>query len=125
MIYLAYFLNNIASLQARFGGWPRDKSPFSLGRWGIPINILALIYGGLMIIIFLWIGGLRSVYTNPALNSVFTAWANIPVLNVIGNIPIFEFSLLVLLIIGAIYWFGFKRRGIIASSEKSAEALAD
>src|SRR6266480_298807 len=58
MIYLSYFMNNIASLNARFKGWPREKSPFSLGRWGIPINVLALIYGGLMIINFLWFGGL-------------------------------------------------------------------
>jgi urea carboxylase system permease len=125
MIYLSYFMNNVASLNARFKGWPREKSPFSLGRWGIPINVLALIYGGLMIINFLWFGGLRSIYTNPALNSVFTSWSSIPVLNVIGTIPIFEFSLLVLFVIGAIYWFGFKRRSVVAISEKSAEALAD
>ena len=96
LIYVSYFMNNIASLNARFKGWPREKSPFSLGRWGIIVNVLALIYGGLMIINFLWYGGLRSVYTNPALNLVFTSWANIPVLSTIGNIPIFEFSLIVL-----------------------------
>ncbi len=125
MIYLSYFMNNIASLNARFKGWPREKSPFSLGRWGIPINVLALIYGGLMIINFLWFGGLRSVYTNPALNLVFTSWSSIPVLNVIGTIPIFEFSLLVLFVVGGIYWFGFKRRSVVAAGQKSAEALAD
>ena len=125
LIYLSYFMNNIASLNARLRGWPREKSPFRLGRWGIPINVLALIYGGLMIINFLWFGGLRSVYTNPALNLVFTSWSNIPVLNVIGTIPIFEFALIVLFVIGAIYWFGFKRRSVVAGGEKSAEALAD
>ncbi|HTD20168.1 MAG TPA: amino acid permease, partial [Ktedonobacteraceae bacterium] len=116
MIYLSYFLNNVASLSARFKGWPHEKSPFSLGRWGIPVNIIALIYGGLMIINFLWFGGLRNVYTNPALNLVFTDWAKVPVLSVIGNIPIFEFSLLVLFVIGAIYWFGFKRREVLVSA---------
>jgi urea carboxylase system permease len=125
LIYVSYFMNNIASLNARFKGWPREKSPFSLGRWGIIVNVLALIYGGLMIINFLWYGGLRSVYTNPALNLVFTSWANIPVLSTIGNIPIFEFSLIVLFGVGAIYWFGFKRRQVIISGERSAEALAD
>jgi hypothetical protein len=44
---------------------------------------------------------------------------------VIGTIPIFEFSLLVLFVIGGIYWFGFKRRSVVALGEKSAEALAD
>jgi len=125
LIYLSYFMNNVASLDARLKGWPRVKTPFSLGRWGVLINVLALIYGGLMIINFLWFGGLRNVYTNPALNSVYTSWASIPVLNIIGVIPIFEFSLILLFVIGAIYWFGYKRRMVIAGGEKRAEALAD
>src|SRR5437762_4566485 len=121
LIYLSYFMNNVASLNARFKGWPREKSPFSLGRWGIPINVLALIYGGLMIINFLWFGGLRSVYTNPALNLVFTSWSSIPVLNVIGTIPLFEFSLLVLFFVGAIYWFACKRPSAAAGGQKSGD----
>jgi len=125
LIYVSYFLNNIASLGARFRGWPREKTPFSLGRWGIPVNVIALIYGGLMIINFLWFGGLRAFYTNPALNLIFTSWDTIPVLNVIGKIPIFEFALIILVVVGAIYWFGFKRREVIASGAKRAEALAD
>lgn len=122
MIYLSYFLNNIASLNARLKGWPRVKAPFSLGRWGIVVNVLALIYGGLMIINFLWFGGLRNVYTNPSMGTAFPAWANIPVL---GGFPIFEFSLVVFFVIGAIYWFGFKRRSVIANGEQAAEALAE
>jgi amino acid transporter len=125
LIYLSYFMNNVASLRARLRGWPRDRAPFSLGRWGMLVNMLALIYGGLMIINFLWFGGLRSTYTNPSLNLVFTSWVNIPVLNVIGKIPIFEFALIILFVVGAIYWFGFKRREVIANGERGAEALAD
>ncbi len=122
LIYVSYFLNNFASLGARMRGWPSTKAPFSLGRWGMLVNILALVYGGLMIINFLWFGGLRSFYTNPLMGSAFPAWANIPVL---GVTPIFEFSLIVLFVVGSIYWFGFKRREVIASGEKRAEALAD
>jgi urea carboxylase system permease len=125
LIYLSYFLNNVASLSARLKGWPRTKAPFSLGRWGMLVNILALIYGGLMVINFLWFGGLRNVYTNPTLNAVYTSWSGNPVLNIIGQIPIFEFALIVLLLIGSIYWFGVKRRSVIANGEKRAEALAD
>jgi amino acid transporter len=122
LIYVSYFLNNIASLGARMRGWPRVKAPFSLGQWGMLVNILALVYGGLMIINFLWFGGLRNVYTNPVMGSAFSSWANIPVL---GGTPIFEFSLVVLFGVGAIYWFGFKRRAVIAGGEKRAEALSD
>ncbi len=122
LIYLSYFLNNIASLGARTRGWPRTKAPFSLGRWGMLVNTLALVYGGLMIINFLWFGGLRNIYTNPVMGIPFPSWANIPVL---GGTPIFEFSLFVLFVVGAIYWFGFKRRAVIAGGEKRAEALSD
>jgi urea carboxylase system permease len=122
LIYLSYFMNNIATLGARMRGWPRVKAPFSLGQWGILVNILALIYGGVMIINFLWFGGLRNFYTNPVMGLAFPSWANIPVL---GGTPIFEFTLVVLFGVGAIYWFGFKRRSVIAGGEKRAEALAD
>src|SRR5439155_8941421 len=39
MIYLSYFLGNIAILRARLKGWPRVKAPFSLGRWGKVVNV--------------------------------------------------------------------------------------
>jgi urea carboxylase system permease len=125
LIYLSYFLNNVASLNARLKGWPKVQAPFKLGRWGMLVNVVALLYGGLMIVNFLWFGGLRNVYTNPTLNAVYTTWNNIPVLSFIGQIPIFEFALIVLFGTGAIYWFGFKRRAVIANGEKRAEALAD
>ena len=122
LIYTSYFLNNIASLRARLRGWPRTKAPFSLGSWGIPINILALIYGGLMIINFLWFGGLRDIFTNTTLGVAFPALANVTFVN---KIPLFELTLAILFVVGAIYWFGYKRRAVIAGGEKSAEALAD
>ncbi|HEX6110012.1 MAG TPA: APC family permease, partial [Ktedonobacteraceae bacterium] len=122
LIYTSYFLNNIASLGARMRGWPSTKAPFSLGRWGIPVNILALVYGGVMIINFLWFGGLRDVYTNTTLGLAFPRLANVTFVN---KIPLFELSLAILLVVGAIYWFGFKRGAVIASGEKRAEALSD
>ncbi len=122
LIYTSYFLNNIASLRARLKGWPRVKAPFSLGRWGMLINILALVYGGVMIINFLWFGGLRSIYTNSAVGLAFPGLASVPLL---GGFPLFELTLLILVAAGSIYWFGFKRRHVIESGEQRAEALAD
>ena len=127
LIYVSYFMNNIASLMARLKGWPREKAPFSLGRWGVLINVLALVYGGVMIINFLWFGGLRDTFLiNPYLSTAFTGLANVPLL---GRLPIFETFLILLFGTGAIYWFGFKRRSVIAiagaGTEKPAEALAD
>src|SRR5216684_3969950 len=78
LIYTSYFLNNIASLGARLRGWPHEKAPFSLGRWGMLINVLALVYGGLMIINFLWFGGQRSIYTNTTVGNAFPNAADTP-----------------------------------------------
>jgi amino acid transporter len=64
MIYLAYFVGNLALLRARLRGWPKAKAPFSLGRWGLPLNLLALAWGGGMLVNFAWPRGLPSL-TNP------------------------------------------------------------
>src|ERR1051326_5723465 len=52
MIYLSYFLGNIVILRARARGWPKTEAPFRLGRWGMLVNILGLIYGGALLINF-------------------------------------------------------------------------
>jgi len=44
-IYLAFQMVVVAALYARVQGW-RPAGAFTLGRWGVPVNILALIYGG-------------------------------------------------------------------------------
>ena len=75
-----------------------------------------------MLINFLWFGGLRSIYTNSAVGLAFPSLANVPVL---GGTPLFELTLVILFVVGAIYWFGFKRSAVIAGGERRAEALAD
>ncbi len=54
MIYFSYFLGNIAILRARLKGWPKTEAPFKLGKWGLVVNIVGLIYGGAMIVNFAW-----------------------------------------------------------------------
>ena len=54
MIYLSYFLGNLVIMRARARGWPRTRAPFRLGRWGILVNIVALLYGGAMLVNFAW-----------------------------------------------------------------------
>jgi Amino acid permease len=61
MIYLSYFIMNFALLRARLRGWPRVKAPFSLGGWALPLNLLALSWGGGMLVNFAW----PRVATNP------------------------------------------------------------
>src|SRR6266852_5072695 len=66
MIYMSYFLGNIAIMRARASGWPKTTAPFRLGRWGLLVNTLGLLYGGAMLINFAWP---RAVpFTNPTPN---------------------------------------------------------
>ncbi len=54
MIYLSYFLGNLAILRARLRGWPKTRAPFRLGSWGLVVNIIGLLYGGAMLVNFAW-----------------------------------------------------------------------
>src|SRR5437868_9677247 len=64
MIYLSYLLGNFALLRARLRGWPRKPAPFSLGRWGLPLTLLGIAWGGGMLINFAW----PRVQSNPTPN---------------------------------------------------------
>ena len=57
MFYVAYLGVTIGMLRRRFNGtWPRpDHGPyFSLGRWGLPVNIFAVIYGAVVAVNIAW-----------------------------------------------------------------------
>ncbi len=54
MIYLSYFLGNLAILAARLRGWPKTRAPFRLGPWGIVVNVIGLLYGAAMLVNFAW-----------------------------------------------------------------------
>ncbi|MEY2533597.1 MAG: hypothetical protein QOF29_1507 [bacterium] len=59
MIYMAYLLVTVPMLRARLQGrWPREAARtegyFSLGRWGLPINALAVVWGLAMAINLAW-----------------------------------------------------------------------
>ncbi|MFE9769708.1 APC family permease [Streptomyces sp. NPDC005808] len=56
MIYLAYLLVTGPMLVARLRGkWqPAGDGKFSLGRWGLPVNIVAVLWGTAMTINLLW-----------------------------------------------------------------------
>jgi hypothetical protein len=43
----------LAALLARYKGW-RPSGPFTLGRWGYLVNVLALLYGISAIVNILW-----------------------------------------------------------------------
>jgi amino acid transporter len=105
MIYLAYILGNIAILRARLKGWPKEDAPFKLGGWGTIVNVLGLVWGIAMEINFLWPRNLAAGYQNPPISAL----PNVTIPSPIGDIPIFEAVLGIIVIVGAIYYFATQR----------------
>jgi amino acid transporter len=103
MIYFAYFLGNIAILRARLRGWPKTKAPFSLGGWGMVVNIIGLIYGGAMLINFAW----PRAASNPKPNQ--TGGLLDFHIGFLNNIPILWTVFVVLAVIGLIYYLAVGR----------------
>ncbi len=55
MIYVAYLLVTVPMLIQRLRGrWTPREGAFSLGRWGIPVNILAVVWGAVMAVNLAW-----------------------------------------------------------------------
>jgi hypothetical protein len=105
MIYLSYFLGNLATMRARARGWPRGgmggkvrTAPFRLGRWGVPVNIVALLYGGAMLINFAW----PRVASNPEPRQ--TGGLLSLGLGFLNRIPILWTVVIVITLVGAVYY---------------------
>jgi len=96
IIYLSYFLGNIVILRARLRGWPKTKAPFRLGRWGILVNVLALVYGGAMLINFAW----PRAASNPKPNQT----NGLLHLNFLDGVPILWTVVIFIALIGAVYY---------------------
>jgi amino acid transporter len=106
MFYIAYLGVTVPMLVRRFrGDWPKpDHGPyFSLGRWGLPVNIAAVAYGTLVAINIAW--PRNSVYN--ALGTPHWYWQWSPVLFIGGVV-----------IIGSIYYFAVQ-------AKKPPEVLAE
>jgi len=118
MIYLSYFLGNLAIVIARFRGWPTEATPFKLGSWGTVVNLLGLVWGGSMLVNFLW----PRAASNPPLSSLPNIGTNLT--GAIGNIPIFEATLGVIVVVGAVYYLIALRGAPEAATIKPVEAPA-
>jgi len=111
LIYLSYFLCNVGVLIARSKGWPHKRAWFNLGRWGMPVNVFALIYGGVMILnIGLWtdpslfgdFGGDGRGFTNPFVNTFLKPFGQ--ELSWMPAWPTFETIIGTILVLGAVYY---------------------
>jgi len=107
MIYLSYFLGNIAILRARLGGWPRTTAPFRLGGWGPVVNIVGLLYGGAMLINFAW----PRPASNPTPNQTVIGGVQQLDFHIgfLNKIPILWTVFVVIAAIGVIYYLAVGR----------------
>jgi amino acid transporter len=131
LIYLSYFLCNLGVAFARRRGWPHTKAYFSLGRWGMLINIVALLYGAVMIVnIALWaspelfgdFGGPGRATWNPLITGLFTIGGQ--KLDQLPAIPIYEAIVGTLLVVGGLYYI-LSVRGRAHDVESAADLAPD
>jgi urea carboxylase system permease len=103
MIYLSYLIGNLALLRARLRGWPKVKAAFSLGRWGLPLNLLALAWGGGMLLNFAW----PRVQSNPTPYQAVDANGHLQ-LNFgwhwLNNRPVLWTVFIVIAVVGVVYF---------------------
>lgn len=106
-IYIAYFLLAAALLVARFRGWPRTpvRGGFNLGRWGMPVNIVAVIAAGAALVALQW----PSDLTNP----------------VFAGLRVSYWLLLIPVAIGIVPFVWWLRRRRIVGDPEDPELLAD
>src|SRR5204863_8342752 len=98
MIYLSYLIGNLALLRARFRGWPRARAPFSLGRWGLPVNLLAIAWGGGMLINMAWPRAATNPRPNEVPGTLNFGW------HWLNGQPVLWTVLVVIVLVGAVYY---------------------
>jgi amino acid transporter len=101
MIYFSYFLGNLAILRARLKGWPKTRAPFSLGRWGLVVNIIGLLYGGAMLVNFAW----PRAASNPT-----PTQSGVLHIGFLNGVPILWTVFIFIVLVGAIYYLAVGSR---------------
>jgi amino acid transporter len=104
MIYLSYFLGNLVIMRARLRGWPKARAPFRLGRWGLLVNVVALLYGGAMLVNFAWPRAASNPKPEQTNGLLSFGWS------VLNKIPILWTVVIGIALIGAIYYLATGRR---------------
>jgi amino acid transporter len=108
MIYLSYFLGNLVILRARARGWPKASAPFRLGRWGLVVNVIALLYGGAMLVNFAWPRPASNPKPEQTGGLLTFGW------DFLNKIPILWTVVIFIALVGAIYYLCVGRRKTFA-----------
>jgi amino acid transporter len=126
-IYLSYLLGNLAVMRARSRGWPKTKAPFSLGKWGKVVNVVAILWGLAMLLNFLTPSSATSAFDPNASGANYLRIISNPKpiqsdyyvegdqlldfkIDALNKIPVIWTVFAALLIVGALYYFGVQRK---------------
>jgi len=130
LIYLSYLMCNIGVLIARLRGWPRRSAWFNLGGWGLVVNVLALVWGGVMTVNFaLWQDtnifgnfGTNRAFTNPQLSAITSGGKPISWL---PDLPFWEATVLLILVVGVVYYAvtQLRRTDVVEADQATGEAV--
>jgi urea carboxylase system permease len=113
MIYVAYLLVTGPMLVKRLRGeWPPPKIPghFSLGRWGLPVNILGVLWGAGMVVNLAW--PRRDVYNAAPPFHWYLQWGAVLF---VGGVALLGF---------AYYWFFLRHRSGVLADHAAEEPAA-
>jgi amino acid transporter len=114
LFYIAYLGVTLPMLIRRFRGtWPRQEHGpyFSLGRWGLPVNLIAVVYGILVAFNISW--PRKDVYNAigaPHWYFQYAAWLFIALAVIVGT---------------AYYFLVYHRKPLAVLAEHRAEAAAE
>jgi len=119
MIYLSYLIGNLALVRARLRGWPRAKAPFSLGRWAMPVNLLAIAWGGGMLINMAWPRAATNPRPSPEAPALDFHW------HWLNRQPVLWTVLIVIVLVGAVYYGLVQRTKPAHLQAPEGEAVAE
>jgi amino acid transporter len=126
-IYLSYLLGNLAFMRARMKGWPKTSAPFRLGKWGMIVNGIAILWGVAMMLNFLTPASVKSAFDPNASGANYLRIISNPKpiqtdyyaqgdqlvdfkIGFLNKIPVIWTVFAAILISGAIYYFVAQRK---------------
>jgi urea carboxylase system permease len=85
LVYLGYLCVTAPTLRKRLGGWPANDPEaaggFALGRWGLPLNAVAVVWGAVMAVNLAWP---RAEFFGPAWYQHYVAVIMVPLIGAVG-----------------------------------------
>ena len=144
-IYFSYLLGNLAFMRARMRGWPKSKAPFSLGGFGKAVNVVAILWGAVMLLNFLTPSSATSAFDPNASGANYLRIFSNPKpiqtdyfvegeqlvdfkIGFLNEIPVIWTVFGLVIIIGAIYYFAVQRNKpyvtVIPSDDEDLAGIA-